>query len=323
MSTLLLGVDGGATKTLALIADGDGRVRGAGRAGSSDIHAEADPLVAVARVMEAVRAAADASGVRPSELDSCTFSLCGADWPEDVELYQRAFVEELGLPGAPEVVNDAFGALRAGTTDGVGMALVIGTGAAIAARGPRGDTWFSGERMEASGALEFGRRGYESLIGSEYGLGDTPVFTADALAAFDVATIEELIHAVSRTGGLGRRSLARLTPILLQAAEDGDQQAATMVADQAHLLTSYVRRSADGVGLPADATVVLSGGVFRHHSTKLPDAIRAGLGGFVVEQSSVEPVFGAILAAADRCGVQPDTTRLTETGPEEAFFHTL
>ena len=39
-STRLLGVDGGATKTVALVTDGAGEVLGSGRAGSSDIHAE-------------------------------------------------------------------------------------------------------------------------------------------------------------------------------------------------------------------------------------------------------------------------------------------
>ena len=43
MRHLLLGVDGGATKTVALIAEPDGTIVGFARNGSSDIHAGAAP----------------------------------------------------------------------------------------------------------------------------------------------------------------------------------------------------------------------------------------------------------------------------------------
>ena len=38
MSGLVLGCDGGNTKTIAVVAHADGRIAGWGRAGSSDVH---------------------------------------------------------------------------------------------------------------------------------------------------------------------------------------------------------------------------------------------------------------------------------------------
>ena len=323
MGSLLLGVDGGATKTVALIADASGTVVGAGRAGSSDIHNEV-PDVGVGNVESAVRDAAAAAGVDTAELDGCVFCLCGADWPEDTEFYAAALQARLRLPQRPTVMNDAFGALRADTPDGVGVSLVLGTGAAIAARGPGGSTWFSGERMESSGAIEFGRQAYELLIRGEYGSGSAPSFQAAVLAAYQVADVEGLVHEVSRTGGAGRRSLARLAPVVLQAGHDGDPQAGAMVAEQGRVLAGYVRRAAERALLPAvGATVVLTGGLLRHPGNDLFESVAAGLPDFMALRSEREPVYGAVMAAADERDTDLSPDRLIASGPDPGFFHTL
>jgi len=218
MNVRLLGVDGGATKTVAVIADAGGEVLGAGRDGSSDIHAVVDPAEAVDRVAAAVRRAAAWARIAPPDLTHAVLCLCGADWPEDVELYQQGLIERLDLRGPPTVTNDAIGALRAGTIDGVGVALVIGTGGAIGARGPSGATWFSGMRLEPSGATALGRVAHDLLIRGEYGSGPVPTFRDAALAAFDAGSVEELLYLITRRGGLGDRGIARLAPVLLERA---------------------------------------------------------------------------------------------------------
>jgi N-acetylglucosamine kinase-like BadF-type ATPase len=320
---LLLGVDGGATKTVALIADASGTIIGAGRAGSSDIHSQTSPDAAVGEVVASVRSAVAAAAVPMAELDASVFSLCGADWPEDHAFFEARLGEELGLTGRLTVMNDAFGALRAGTSDGVGAVLVMGTGTAVAARGQEGVTWFSGFRMESSGGLDLGQRAYELLIRGEYGPGPEPAFRAAALDVFGVRSVEELVHEVSRRGGLGTRSLARLAPVLLDAGHQGDAMVSSLVAEHGRLLAGYVRAAAVRVSLRGPrATVVTSGGVFRHHGSDLADALRTGLAEFDVRASLAEPAHGALLAAGDRAGIDLDLGRLQDTGPGVAYFAT-
>lgn len=321
--TLLLGVDGGATKTVALIAGAGGRVLGAGRSGSSDIHSTADPAEAVERVAEAARRAAEAAGVATSALGPCVFSLCGADWPEDVALYEAGLVSRLGLAAVPVVLNDALGALRAGTPDGVGVSLVIGTGGAIGARGPDGRTWFSGFRLEPSGAVGLGRSAYDLLLRGAYAGGSVPAFQPAALAAIGVDSVEALVHAVTARGGLGEQGLARLAAVILEAEHEGDPQARAVIADHAAMLAAYVRGAAARVGLPtAGATMVVTGGVLRHHCTDLLDAVEREAPGFHLVRATVEPVFGSLLGAADLAGLHLDPARLLATGPGPAFFET-
>jgi N-acetylglucosamine kinase-like BadF-type ATPase len=323
MHELLLGVDGGASKTVALIAGADGTVLGYGRDGSSDIHAADDPEQPIGRVAAAVRAAADMAAVPTRDLRTCVFSLCGADWPEDIALYASRLRALLGLPAEPTVMNDAMGALRAGC-DGVGVALVMGTGGAIGARGPGGATWFSGMRLEPSGALEFGRHALALLIRGEYGPGPAPAFRDSALAALEVGSVDELLHRVTARGGSGDRGLGRLAAVLLEAGHREDPEALDFIRAQGHMLSGYVRAAAERVGLPAEGgTLVVSGGLLRHHCTNFLDSVSASLPGFSVVRPSVEPAYGALLWAGDQVGAALDSQVLRESGPGADAFETL
>jgi N-acetylglucosamine kinase-like BadF-type ATPase len=324
MTALLLGVDGGATKTVALVAGADGRVLGAGRDGSSDIHAAADPSGPLDSIAAAVLQATHAAGVAPADARGSAFSLCGADWPEDVEVYETGLRERLGLAGTPLVVNDAVGALWAGAPDGVGVSLVLGTGGCIGARSADGTTWFSGMRLEGSGAGELGHRAYSLMLRGEYGAGPVPAFQADALAALGASSVEELVHAITARGGLGSRGVARLAPVLLEAGHRGDPQARAIIADHAALLAGYVRAASRRVGHPEEGvTLVVTGGVLRHHCRDLVDHLSRALPEFRLVRASVEPVYGALLLAAHEARLRPGLERLRQTGPDAAFFETL
>src|SRR5262245_475221 len=63
--TYVLGVDGGNTKTIALIAGLDGAIVGAGRGGCGDIYGSTRDNPGIPQVERAVRAALAAAGVRP------------------------------------------------------------------------------------------------------------------------------------------------------------------------------------------------------------------------------------------------------------------
>lgn len=326
MTDLLLGVDGGATKTVAIVADATGRVVGAGRSGSSDIHAAGDADIAIDRVADAARQALASAGVEGPLLAYAAFGLCGADWPEDMVLYREGLTARLGLGRVPVIVNDALGALRAGTPDGVGVSLVIGTGGAIGARGPAGATWFSGMRLEPSGALELGRIAYSRLIRGAYGGGPVPGFQAAALATHGVTTVEELVRAITaRDGGTGDHGIARLAPVLLEAGHAGDRLARAAIDEHAAMLAGYVRAAAERVGFgdPGEVTLVVTGGVLRHRCTDLLTGIVCRAGGQRLVRPDVEPVYGVLLLAADEVGTRPDLALLRATGPGEDFFRTL
>src|SRR5947199_3112408 len=92
----VLGVDGGNTKTVALIASLDGTILGAGRGGCGDIYnASAGTLwpdsasAAVANIEYTVNAALDAAGIKAADLVTSVFNMAGADWPEDSSICRQ------------------------------------------------------------------------------------------------------------------------------------------------------------------------------------------------------------------------------------------
>src|SRR5437868_11154116 len=149
--TLYLGVDGGNTKTQALLATADGAVRGAGRSGCSDIYATPSVAEATAEIDSAIAQALAAAGASPSDVASACFSLAGADWPEDFAYHERTLARHARRI---RVVNDGIGALWAGATSGPAVAVACGTGAAIGARGTGGRMWHSSFWQTAQGARD-------------------------------------------------------------------------------------------------------------------------------------------------------------------------
>src|SRR5437762_617528 len=114
----VLAVDGGNTKTIALVAALDGTILGAGRGGCGDIYAaEAgtkwpdSATAAVANIEFAVQSALLAAQVKASDLVTGVFSMAGADWPEDF-VYLRTAMEVHRFGRTIYIQNDALGVLH-------------------------------------------------------------------------------------------------------------------------------------------------------------------------------------------------------------------
>ena len=101
MPDLLLGVDGGNTKCIALVAHRDGTIVGAGRAGCSDIYAVDEPETALAEIDLAVASALASAGASTDDVEAAGFSLAGADWPEDYDLLRCELSRR--LPHVPQL----------------------------------------------------------------------------------------------------------------------------------------------------------------------------------------------------------------------------
>lgn len=326
----VLGVDGGSTKTIALVAGPDGRVQASARAGGSDIY---DGL-SQARV-ELRRAVDDAlrgAGVRPTDLAAAVFSLSGADWPEDYQLLNRE-IAGWGLGGEVQVANDAFGALRAGIPDGVGVSLVCGTGVAIGARSKEGRWWHASHWMGALDGGLIGDAALSAVYRSELGIEPPTTLTGRVLDCLGAASVEEVLcRRTARTRPVPDvpRSAALIPLVLDEAAAGHDVAAQRIVKTAGEDLGRFVLAAARQVGLGDDFVVALAGGAFHHPSDLLAATIRETLQAWSpkvsVRRSQLEPAAGAVLMALDLAAGgtvgEAQTTRLLETMPPPDLFST-
>ncbi len=327
---LLLGVDGGNTKTIAVVATLDGAVLGAGRSGCSDIYNAEDEAVAIDAIRAAVEEALSAAGAPRETIVAGGFSLAGADWPEDFALLEKA-VRRLGYGQTIEVVNDAIGALRAGTPDGVGVGVACGTGIAIGARNAEGKIWYSGHWPVASGGSELGWQALRAVFAAEIGMAPATSLTQGILEHFETETVEDVLHQTTARGHTwSAQKQARLAPLLLDHAHAGDAGACEIVTEAACRHAAAALAAAEAVNLrERPFRLVLNGGVLRHPSRLLENLIRARVEDLAPAVETVddppEPVIGAVLLALDLTGAKNDPAvveRLVETLPGPELFKT-
>jgi N-acetylglucosamine kinase-like BadF-type ATPase len=325
MASLLLGVDGGNTKTVALVAGPDGAIVGAGRAGCADIYGAPSPEAAMAEVAAAVSASIAAAEAVPSDIAHAVFSLAGADWPEDKALLQAAVQQLLPEAQSVAVVNDAIGALRAGTSDGLGISVVCGTGGCVGARGPDGREWHSSWWALHTGGWAIGSDALDAVYRSELGVGPPTSVTARALEVFGSSSVEEILHSFTRRGGRAAFESAKLAPAVLEEALAGDEVARAIVTAQGTELGDVAGAAARIVGLVGSSyPLVLLGGVLRGAGAELLVAeITKRVPGGVPAASPHEPVAGPLLMAFDAAGIPVDERRFRETFPATHVFATV
>ncbi|HEU5368945.1 MAG TPA: BadF/BadG/BcrA/BcrD ATPase family protein [Ktedonobacterales bacterium] len=333
----VLGIDGGNTKTLALVAALDGTILGFGRAGCGDIYnAQPTPTspdsasAAVANIAQAVMSALDMAQAQPSDLLAGVFNMAGADWPEDFALL-RAAMEEHGFGKRIVVQNDALGVLHAGVSSAIGVSLICGSGAAIGARGPDGRTWHTSHwQDDIQGSHHLAQKTLVAVYRSELGIEPPTTLTARVLDFFHLDSVEALLHLFTSRAREAPDHVGRLTPILLDEAEAGDHVARRIVQEHGRALGDYVLAAARRVGLDGQAfLLVLAGGIFHHPSALLAEAIIDHVQQTAPLVSAArcrfEPVIGVLFAALEAAGVTVDEApmaKLLPTIPPASFFTT-
>jgi N-acetylglucosamine kinase-like BadF-type ATPase len=140
------------------------------------------------------------AGVRRDALVAGAFSMAGADWPEDFDLLQAA-MEQRGFGRRILVVNDAIGGLRAGSPDGMGVAVVCGTGAGTGAHAPDGRVWHTSFWQEPNGSHDLARRMLRGVYRAELGIDPPTMLTRRVLDFLGQSTVEDVLHLFTRREG--------------------------------------------------------------------------------------------------------------------------
>ena len=334
----VLAVDGGNTKTIAIVAALDGTILGAGRAGCTDIYQT--PIegtsfldtseAAIANIEYAVETALKAAQIKAPDLLTSVFNMAGADWPEDFTLLETA-MRTRGYGRSLKVQNDAMGVLHAGVADNIGVSVICGTGAATGARGSDGRIWHSSMwQNQAQGGHQMSHKAFDAVIRSELGIDSPTTLKQHFLDYYGLDSVEELLHLL--TGRLQRptKRMDGLARILLDEADSGDRAARQIVREQGLALGNFAVVAARQVGLEGTPfTLVLAGGVLRHPSTLLADTIVERVQLFSPEvrlkRSRFEPIIGVLFSALEDAGVNVDDQlleRLMPTLPTFELFAT-
>ena len=222
--SLILGVDGGNSKTELVVATLEGEPVAHVRGPGSNSHTEGPARTAAFLSELVARAGLDAPVVQG------TFYLCGADIPADFAALAEALEHEPWVERAA-VDNDIFALLRAGTDDADAVAVVCGAGINCAGRSSDGRVarypslgWESGDW---GGSVMLGRDVLFLAARSEDGRGE-PTALVDVLREHFGLPVEELGEAV-RYGRIAPGRLGEVAPAVVEVAAAGDAVARRLV----------------------------------------------------------------------------------------------
>jgi N-acetylglucosamine kinase-like BadF-type ATPase len=329
--TAVIAVDGGNSKAdLALIGE-EGAVLAAVRGRTISHQAWNGVAAAVASLRVTLGAALSRAGLDPPTdrpiARVAVFSVAGADTPRDVRRLRLA-LGRLGLAEQLIVLSDAWGALRAGTDDGVGAVVICGSGSNMLAIGPSG-------RVAAYPALgdiagdwggggSIGPAALSAAIRGRDGRGPRTSLERLVPERLGLARPLDVTYALYRSR-LRSDALRDLAPLVFEAAGAGDPVARFIVDQQAdEIVAMAVAALRRARALRAAVPVVLAGGIFRATDARFHARIRAGLAASApraeVRRLNVPPVVGAGLLGLDALGLDGRAAaRLRATLTDEAI----
>ena len=306
--SLIIGVDGGGTKTAARIAsvrpDGGIDVLGDGYGGPSNVRAVGS-VHAKTNLDVAIDAAHEAAGTRNSTVEYAVLALAGSSLP-DVHADLHAWAGGRNLASRVDIVHDAEPVLVLGAASGPGVALIVGTGSvAIAADGAGGRAviggwghWFG----DQGSGFDIGRRALAAVSEAVDGIAAQTVLVTDISNRLQVEHPREIARRLAQSVDL-RQEIAALASTVTDAAGRGDQVARRILEEAAAATAALVRAAIARLALPQETPLALAGGVIRSSEIFLAELYRQ-LESLGIRPDPVtivtEPVAGALVMARDR-----------------------
>jgi N-acetylglucosamine kinase-like BadF-type ATPase len=312
MSRYFLGIDIGASKSHALIADESGNALGFGFTGPGNW--ETVGWERTRQVFHQITEMALASaGIGKDQIAGAGFGIAGYDWPEDLEPHQE-IVNSLGLRAPCCLTNDTIIGLVAGATEGWGIVVSAGTSSNCRGRdknGREGRLTGSGEMFaEYGGAQQIVRKAIQSISLAWSLRGPETQLTDAFLRTTGAADATALLAGLIR----GRFHLSAADALLVfEVANQGDpvaQDIITWAGRELGNLAIGVARQLDF--LDSQFEVVLAGSLYKG-GIALEDALRETIHAVAPDACLVRlnapPVVGGVLLGMERASLDRATIR--------------
>lgn len=301
MTDILVGIDGGGSKTRVIVADEAGWELAEAVGGRSAMRpGEGDQSAGViAGLVKQALAEAGAEAIKPRVLVA---GVAGVGR----QLEQRALtaaLEDLDLAEEVIVEGDGDIALADAFGDGAGIILISGTGSIAHGRSPnrvkaRCGGWGPSFGDEGSGAW-IGRKALAIVASAADGREPATALTGSILTAAQVNEPTELIPwGIAATP----KELAQLAPVVFNCATSGDVRANALVGLAVEELVLHIRALALKLfgDDRAEVPLALTGGLLQKGSLlrkRLEHRLRSAVPGAAIRANEIIPARGAVWIA--------------------------
>lgn len=301
----VVGVDGGGTSTVAIVArlvDGqEPEYLSRGYSGPANPQAIGWDN-ALNAIRQAVDQASKVAGIDQFEAACVTIAGCGR--AEDQTRLMKC-LEDQRLAQTHIVVDDGQAVLRAGVPQGIGVAVIAGTGSFVTGRNrldqtARAGGWGYLLGDEGSG-YAIGLQGLKAVVQATDTVGPPTELSDRLLGACGVPESAQLVELLHGSGNVfSRVEIAALAPIVLEVAGRDDGVALSIIVSQVKDLARQIRAVRHRLEMrDDDYHIALAGGLLVNNSV-FRSRLLAELQ--VPEDRATivsEPAQGAVRLAAD------------------------
>ena len=308
---LVLGIDGGGTKTAAWLSTvgecAEEKPLGCGSAGPGNPRAVGFEI-AFANILAAVEAAfADADMPRTTVRAAC-LALAGADRAAERSRLEKWCVEQ-NLAERLVLTNDAEPLLAAASQENCGIALISGTGSFAFGRDRNGQTarcggWGYLFGDEGSG-YAIALSGLQAAARAADGRGEPTQLLARFQQRLGASTPQGLVEAIYRPE-FSRQQIAELADVVFDVEREGDLTARQLILSSAAQLAELVQTLAHKLQFSSEKfPLAVAGGMLLHYDRlRMTVAEQLAQRGIVPASTTLipDPVRGAVVLARHACG---------------------
>ncbi|MBM7601907.1 N-acetylglucosamine kinase-like BadF-type ATPase [Virgibacillus halotolerans] len=300
--TYLIGIDGGGTKTVAILADSDGTIIASATAGPTNPNVV--PKKDLQHTFETLLKRLETQEPDPYKKATLLFAgISGAGIKQSRTDLIHILTGLVSTRITVQVESDTINALYSGTFGEPGIVQIAGTGSITyginnQSEHDRVGGWGYLFGDEGSG-FDIGRQGIMSVLKSDDGRGEETILTTMLYTYFNVMEARALIQKIY-TASSPKNEISPLSRIVFSAYKKGDLVASKIIDNvigelSASILTLY-RKLFDTQEV---VKVVLCGGVFNEEDI-LPKLIKAELNDFKqisIHVPEMPPVGGSIIGS--------------------------
>ncbi len=295
----IIGIDGGGTKTIGILATGTGQHLAQVQSGPANYHVVGEARTQ-AVLEDIVGELYEKAGVPSGNSVRFCLGMAGLGRSADREVIGR-ICDELGICQNRVLTHDAHIALVGGTEKQEGVIVISGTGAIVYGinadgREARASGWGYLLGDEGSG-YDIAIKGLQAVTRAADGRGDRTELTDRILNRLELNEPPELIrwaHAASRD------TIAQLTEVVFDTARTTDAVAGCIVDEATDELACAAVSVIEQLKFTEPFDIVLSGGNLIHQ-TMFADKLRHRFARIQPEASvqlpKHEPAYGAVLLA--------------------------
>lgn len=312
---IFLGIDGGGSKTEAIVAAEDGRIYGWNKSGPSN-PLFMQPIKAFETVIAAANAVLSQTTIPEQEIEGACICIPG---------FKKHFSEEV-LAGSLKIdkerislMGDERSTMLAALGNSPGIVIAAGTGSFAIGRDEYHNEHSAGGwgpilGDEGSG-YDVGRQALRAIIAEHEGKAEPTLLTQKVCNLWGIEKVEDIRLFLNSHANF-QQIISALAPLVLECAQEGDAVAQNIIKQAGNSLADLAKTVLDKLDIHDEPIqIVLTGGV-RNFGNRIDTCIVRRLKdkyriNATLKKPQLPTVIGAVLLAMEKAAIFPNEEVLT------------